>query len=614
MTRKGDRRTLPRLSVLTASVLVAFGALPAYALDPAALPTGGQVAAGSATIGQSGTRMDVNQATQKAIINWSSFNIGSAASVNFAQPNSSSVALNRVTSSSGGSQILGRLSANGQVFLVNPSGVLFGKTAQVDVGALVATSLNISDSNFLAGRYTFASSGTAGPVINEGTLRAADGGYIALLAPEVRNQGVIAARLGTVALGAGNKVTLDFAGDRLVSLAIDEAALTALVENRHVVQADGGTVILAARAAGDLASTVVNNTGLIQAMSVSQRDGVIRLEGGERGVVAVSGTLDASGRAAGEHGGTIKVLGDRVGLSSGAKLDASGDAGGGTVLVGGNYLGGGPEQNASATYVAEGAQIKADALNSGDGGKVILWSNEYTGFNGTISARGGAASGNGGFVETSSKNVLQATGTVDASAPAGQGGAWLLDPNNITIRTAGSDTNVSGNPNFTTTDDNAIVTTGSIQTALNAGTSVTITTGTAGTNSQVGDITVENAVAKTAGGNATLTLNATNGITFNAGANVTSTVGQLGLTLNAGAGGITSLQNVNTNGGVLTFNSAGAMTQAGVISGTGSVVKQGTGTLTLSSANTYTGVTTVSAGTLSFNSIANVSGGASALG
>jgi filamentous hemagglutinin family protein len=395
--RTRDKRSYRRLNVVAASVLVAFGVLPAYALDPTALPTGGQVAAGSAAISQSGAHMDVNQATQRAIINWSTFNIGSAASVNFAQPSASSVVLNRVTSSSGGSEILGRMSANGQVFLVNPSGVLFGKTAQVDVGAMVASSLNISDANFLAGRYTFASTGSAGSVVNEGALRAADGGYIALLAPEVRNQGLIAARLGTVALAAGDKVTLDFAGDRLVSLAIDESALKALAENKGIVQADGGTVILAARSAGDLASTVVNNTGLIQATSVSELNGVIRLEGGERGVVAVSGTLDVSGRGAGEHGGTIKVLGDKVSLSSGATLDASGDAGGGTVLVGGNYQGSGPEQNASATSVAQGVQIKSDALSSGDGGKVIVWSNDYTEFDGAVSARGGANAGNGGL-------------------------------------------------------------------------------------------------------------------------------------------------------------------------------------------------------------------------
>ncbi|MBV9190563.1 MAG: filamentous hemagglutinin N-terminal domain-containing protein, partial [Betaproteobacteria bacterium] len=401
LIRTRNRRTRFERSALTASVLLAFGVLPAYALDPNALPTGGQVAAGSAAISQAGAHMDVNQGTPKAVINWSTFNIGSSASVNFAQPSSSSVVLNRVMSSSGGSEILGRMSANGQVFLVNPSGVYFGRTAQVDVGALVSSTLGISDSNFLAGRYTFANNGTAAPITNEGTIRAADGGYVAMLAPEVRNQGVIAARLGTVALAAGNRVTLDISGDRLLSLAIDEAALNALVENRGAIRADGGMVFLGARSAGDLASTVVNNTGLIQATSVSMHDGVIRLEGGERGVVADSGTLDASGRGAGEHGGTVKVLGDKVSVSSGATIDASGDLGGGTVLVGGNFHGSGPEQNAYSTLVA--GAIKADALMKGDGCKVAVWSSDYTQFTGTISARGGATAGDGGSIEVSSK-------------------------------------------------------------------------------------------------------------------------------------------------------------------------------------------------------------------
>jgi filamentous hemagglutinin family protein len=568
--------------------------MPAYALDPAALPTGGQVAAGSATINQSAARMDVNQATQKAIINWSTFNIGSGASVNFAQPNSSSVVLNRVLSSSGGSEILGRMTANGQVFLVNPSGVLFGKTAQVDVGGLVATSLNISDSSFLAGRYTFASAGTAGSVTNEGTLRAADGGYIALLAPEVRNDGVIAARLGTVALAAGNKVTLDFAGDRLVSLAIDEAALNAFVENRHVVQADGGTVILAARSAGDLASTVVNNTGLIQAASISERDGVIRLEGGERGVVAVSGTLDASGRGAGERGGTIKVLGDRVSLSSGATLDASGNAGGGTVLVGGNYQGSGPEQNASTTYVAAGAQIKADALNSGDGGKVILWSNEYTEFDGAVSARGGANGGNGGFVEASGKGVLDFQGLVDTRAPYGSTGTLLLDPTNIFIATnqgnataAGmlsTDTSANTGPTpFTASGavHDSLLTTGVLNTALGSSSVVVTTTNASGTG--VGNITVADPVTWASAN--TLTLTAANNIAINAG-------------ITTGAAG-----------SALILNAAGNVTQSatGIIGGAGGLTQQGAGTVTLSQVNTYTGVTAVNAGTL-------VASNASALG
>jgi len=173
------------LSRLMAVLLVTVGALPVHALDPNALPTGGRIAAGAATITQSGNRLNVNQASDRAILNWSTFNIGANAAVSFVQPNSGSVALNRVLTSAGASDIQGRLTANGQVFLVNPSGVLFGKGAQVDVGGLVASTLDISDTDFLGGRYVFSRAGAAGSIINQGTLNAAQGGYIALLAPEV---------------------------------------------------------------------------------------------------------------------------------------------------------------------------------------------------------------------------------------------------------------------------------------------------------------------------------------------------------------------------------------------------------------------------------------------
>jgi fibronectin-binding autotransporter adhesin len=581
-----------------AVLLVTVGALPVHALDPNALPTGGRIAAGTATISQSGNRLNVNQASDRAILNWSTFNIGANAAVNFAQPHAGSVALNRVLTSAGASDIQGRLTANGQIFLVNPSGVLFGKGAQVDVGGLVASTLDISDTDFLVGRNVFSRAGAAGSIVNQGTLNAAQGGYIALLAPEVRNEGVITARLGSVALAAGNQVTLDFAGDRLVSLAVDQAAVDALVENRHLIQTDGGNVILAARSAGDLAATVVNNTGLIQATSVSRQNGVIRLEGLGTGVVASTGTIDASGRSAGETGGSVKLLGDRVGLMAGAVVDASGDVGGGSVLVGGNYQGQGPERNASFTFIDPTAGINADVLGHGDGGTVIAWADDTTRFYGSISAKGAGAGGNGGFVETSGKRMLMALGQVDASAPGGLSGTWLLDPNNITIQAAGSDTSVVGTTNLFSSNDSAIVTTARIQNALNAGTSVAVTTNAGGTNGQAGDITVASAIAKTAGGNATLTLNAYNDIVFNPGANVSSSAGQLGITLNAGRN-ISSAANINTNGGLLRFNAAGASsTQSGVVSGAGGLTKTGTGMLALSGANTYTGATTVSAGTL----------------
>ena len=322
--------------------------------------------------------------------------------------------------------------------------MLFGKTAQVDVGGLVASTLYISDGDLRARRYTFTGDGTAGSVTNRGMLTAARGGYIALLAPEVRNEGVIIARLGTVALGAGDQVTLDFSGDRLISFTVDKAALNALIENKHLIQADGGNVLVAARSAGDLAATVVNKDGVIEATSVPKRNGVVVLDGGERGVVSVAGALDVSGRNTGETGGHHpKYWVTKLGVFAGAKLDASGDSGRGTVLAGGNYQGKGSERNAKFTYVDADAHIAADAITSGNGGRAIVWAVDITRYRGNISARGGANTGDGGVAEVSGKRLLDFHGRADPGASNGRAGTQLLDPLNITLNT-GADTNTLG--------------------------------------------------------------------------------------------------------------------------------------------------------------------------
>ena len=180
--------------------LLAQSASAQTALPPNTLPTGGQVSAGQARINASGANMIIQQGSERAAINWQSFNVGKDAQVQFQQPSAASVTLNRVMSSDP-SQIFGRITANGQVILTNPSGVYFGKDARVDVGGLVATTKSLSDADFMAGKNRFERNGSTGSVVNEGELKAALGGYIALLAPEVRNQGAIIAHMGTVARG-----------------------------------------------------------------------------------------------------------------------------------------------------------------------------------------------------------------------------------------------------------------------------------------------------------------------------------------------------------------------------------------------------------------------------
>lgn len=299
------------LQVLAVSVMMSFGA------GSYAAPVGGAVAAGGASISTSGTKTTITQTTQNAAINWQSFGIAGGESVQFMQPNSSSVSLNRVVGPDA-SGIFGNLSSNGKVFLVNPNGILFGSGASVNVGGLVASTLNISDANFMAGRYSFNGAGS-GEVLNQGTVNA-DGGYVALVAASVANQGVISARLGTVALAAGNAVTLDVMGGKLLNVTVDQGAVNALVQNGGLIRADGGLVLMTAQAAGNLLSTVVNNTGVIQAQTISSRNGTIKLLGDmQSGTMSVGGTLDASAPNGGD-GGFIETSAANVRIHNSARV------------------------------------------------------------------------------------------------------------------------------------------------------------------------------------------------------------------------------------------------------------------------------------------------------
>ena len=392
----------------------------AVAFSPAksrAEPMGAAVVRGQVAISQQGPNTTI-RAGNDSIINYQSFNILSHETVQFVQPDSNSRVLNRVLGPVPTS-ILGNLLANGQVYIVNPAGIYFGHGAYVSVGGLYAAAGHIADQDFLQGMNHFGA--LQGDVANAGTINARS---VSLAGQHVSNSGTINSPNGLVTLVAGGDVLVGESGGHVfVNLGPASAGPSAPgVENTGTINAQGGRSILGA---GDLYSLAVANIGTVKAREV-------RLEAQGAGAVFASGVLDASDTSPGATGGSVQVLGNEVRLH-GATIDASGDAGGGTVLIGGDYHGEGSVPTASRTLVDSSTLITADAKSEGNGGKIIVWSDQSTAFHGSISARGGAERGDGGFTEISSGQTLLADGRVNLSAPHGRAGTLLYDPLDIEI-------------------------------------------------------------------------------------------------------------------------------------------------------------------------------------
>ena len=309
------------LVVAGASLLGLFCQAPAFAL-----PSGATVVSGDAGFQTStdGRHMVIDQQSHKLITNWNEFSVRADERVSFHQPGQDAVALNRVIGRNG-SDIQGRIDANGKVFLVNPNGVVFGKSAQVNVGGLVASTLDLADRDFLAGNYQF--SGDSGATVsNAGSLQASEGGSIALLGARVSNDGVIQAQLGDVALGAGQGINLNFDGDGLLNLQVDKGSVDALAHNGGLIRADGGQVLMSARSADSLLKTVVNNQGTLEARTLRSAEGRIVLDGGEQGTVRVAGKQDASALGGG-NGGLVLNQAANVEIQRTAQVDTHADQG-----------------------------------------------------------------------------------------------------------------------------------------------------------------------------------------------------------------------------------------------------------------------------------------------
>jgi len=548
------KNSTARHRLITAGLLV-------YAANSWGLPTGEQLIAGQASVSvPSAGQMQIQQTTPQAILNWQGFSIQPHEIVSIQQPSINATLLNRVIGADA-SVIQGQLSANGQVFLINPNGVLFSNTAQVDVGGLIASTHTISNADFLNGNYHFTQNNNEGLLINQGLIKVPAGGVVALIGSQVSNEGTIESLKGTTALAAGKTVDLDFQGDGLLAVKVSEATLNAHLENNGAILADGGRVILTAQAAGDLINSVVNQTGIVRAQSLLERNGEIILAGGDNGVTHVSGKLDVSGQLA---GGKINVTGKNVEL-------------------------------------AANAHLVAQALESGKAGTIAVFGDMKNGslnVAGTLDASA-PKNGDGGFIETSAAQVNVANSVkVTTQAAQGKTGQWLIDPSDFIIADGTAYSNELATTGVTL-QVNSTGTSGNGDLFLNS--PITWSTSNTLTLNAIRNITINAAINGGSTGN--IVLNATTGAVSE------STVTLQGNSLTANAATGIALNNANavssfnatntTSGDISLTNTAANLNVTGINhTGTGNVNITNSGNIDVSGAvQTANGNFTVSAGT-----------------
>jgi filamentous hemagglutinin family protein len=602
---KGFRSVRVVPNALAVCVALAWGGMAGNAV---ANPEGGVVIAGQANMVSSGNQLLVT--TQNAVgtnhsaINWQSFSIPSGSSTYFQQPSAASTVINQVVTSTP-SLIFGTLGSNGNLVLINQSGITVGAGAVVDTAGFTASALRMSDADARAGLLNFGDgSASDGTVSVQGSILARSGDVVLIAAHvETGKDALIQAPNGSTLLAAGQKIGITGRGLEGISLEVQAPADS--VVNLGSLQGD---------AVGIFAATL-KHSGSIQANAVSTEGGKVVLKGGS--TLDVDGSVQAS--AMGQRGGTILASAQHVKLGSTALLDASGAMGGGEVMVGGGYQGHDTRlTNAQTTEVQSGAQLRADALTQGDGGTVVVWADGATRYAGAISAQGGSVGGNGGIAEVSGKQYLDFQGLVDLRAVQGKKGSLLLDPLNIVVGNCadilgsscgyGSDI-ISGldlSNSASYAGVTSYITGGAVGTLLNTA-DVTL----AATN----DITINNAISKTGSTTTTLTMNAGNDIVFGYGANIVSSVGALNVALTAGNS--ISAYELDTKGGSVTASAGQDLTLNGNILTSGSVNLSAVGNLTAysgqigNSATKASSITVSSGGTPgnlpSFYSTGNVS-------
>jgi filamentous hemagglutinin family protein len=611
----------------------------------AQLPTGAAIVNGTAAIVTNGSRMTITN-SPNAVINWKGFSIGAQNGVRFEQQNAASQVLNRVVGNDP-SSILGSLSSNGGVWLVNPHGILFGPNARVDVGGLVASTLGITNDDFLSGRFKFdATTPLGGQVLNQGEINTTFGGRVWLMGDAVRNEGLIRTPGGNIVLAAGKSIELIDSGMPNVTVRLTAPENEAL---------NLGSLIATASGSIDVHGGIVNQQGIVRADSLGtdaagrvliKAQGDVKLgdtsitsasttgtgAAGRLMVESTTGTTSVTGRAVATSteglGGQVHLLGKNVGVFKQAEVDVSGATGGGEVLVGGDYQGkNAAVLNAGATYLGPDASLKASATQAGDGGKVIVWGDNAARVYGSIEAKGGA-SGNGGFVETSGGYLDAQPKRIDVGSPGGKAGTWLLDPYDITI--AGEDNGLqqfavggdAANYTVASTQDSSVIAAWRINQQLGFGTNVEVSTGTSPTSTQAGNIVVAAnifpevfstcsdcvsflsdsfvtaavLITPQAVPPGSLTLRAHNDIIINPGVRIESTVGPMPVTLiadsdNTNQGGVNMQRSsiggatVSTDGGNIRMSGRGLN---GILID-GGTLNAGTGTIVLTGVGTAGG-------------------------
>lgn len=486
------------------ALLVLFLSLIAVPVPLYALPEGEVIKSGAANIVRNGSKMRVIQNSTKLSVDYTSFDIDSSERVEFIQPSSNSVALNRVVGANS-SEIYGQLKSNGQIFLINPNGMLFGETAQLDVGGLIATTLNISDSNFLQGNFQFDGESSAA-IVNEGSMAAAEGGYLALIANNVTNSGEMLVPSGSVELHSADSVLVTLS-DSSISIESNKATVQGYIDNQGIISASGGQVVLNANTLNSLHSTVVNNSGLIKATSLNEVNGEIVISA-HNGDVFNDGVLDVSTDISGSDAdaGQVIVKANRIAQRGYISADGFGAGDGGKINL----------HASSELFATHHSKASADGGERGSAGEVIYFSDESALFDNdaVITARGGELSGDGGFVEVSGLRWVAAEGVVDTRAPSGKDGTFLIDPTEISIVAGNTDSNGSfGAGTWTSTADTSEIGTDNITfQLLSNNVVIDSTTGFGGS----GDINVNAAIDLDGGDGRTLTLQAFNDLNINA--------------------------------------------------------------------------------------------------